>query len=271
MMYQRSNIGATLNKKRKIGLAKKIGAYFVFILFFICLANLGLATETARIKKVVVSGNNSIATQEIMKFVDKEMKRNYTWMTPSDNIILLRRTEIKNDILDNIKKINSVKIHTSNIDAIEIVVTERESKNLWCKDILSKNTCYFMDSDGFIFEEALNISDSTFPKFLGLIKDDFIGQNYLRNNFKNVAGLYSAIQRMSFQPQYFVAVDEHEYEVHIIGGGKILINDKKDFESSLLNLQALVDNKYIKTDIVSLKKIKYIDLRFGNKVNFQLI
>jgi hypothetical protein len=63
---------------------------------------------------------------------------------------------------------------------------------------------------------------------------------------------------MNFRPTGFSAISEHEYEVYILGGGKILVNDKRSFESSLQNLQALVDNKYIKTDSEFLKKIKYI-------------
>ena len=52
-----------------MSLLKKIGVYFIFILFFICSANYGLTANAVRIKNVVVSGNNSVATEDILKIV----------------------------------------------------------------------------------------------------------------------------------------------------------------------------------------------------------
>ncbi len=272
MAYQRSNIGASLNKKRKVGLVKKIGAYFIFILFFISLAVLGLTKDQVRIKNIVVTGNSSVSTENILKLVEVEISKVYLWIIPTDNIILLREAEIENEILNTFKKIGTVNVYVHGIDKIEIAVTERESKNLWCKGATADiKVCYYMDSNGFIFEEAPNFSESAFPEYFGLIKDQNpVGQLYLKDNFKNISSLYITFKKMSFSPKYFNAVDEHEYEVYLVGGGKIILNDKRSFVSSLVNLQALVDNGYIKNDIESLKKIKYIDLRFGNKVNFEL-
>jgi len=271
-MNPRSNIGASLNKRRHAGLIKKVGAYFIFVLFFISLAVLGLTTEKVRIKDVVVSGNSSVSTDNIMKIVDDEINKNYLWIIPTDNILLLHRAEIKNQILDNFKKIGSVRILINGIDEIEIVVIVRESKNLWCKGTpADAKDCYFMDSDGFVFEEAPGFSEDAFPEYFGLITGgNPVGQFYFKDNFKNISSLYNTLKKMSFWPKYFNALDEHEYEIYILGGGKILINDKRSFESSLINLQALVNNGYIKNDAESLNKIKYVDLRFGNKVNFEL-
>ena len=129
-----------------------------------------------------------------------------------------------------------------------------------------------MDSSGFIFEEALQFSENTFSEYFGLVKEENpIGQFYFENNFKDISSLFDAFEKISFEPRHFYAVNENEYEVYILGGGKIIMNNKKSFESQLINLQALISNEYIKNDIESLKKIKYIDLRFGNKVNFELI
>jgi hypothetical protein len=242
-------------------------------MFFISLIILGLTTDQARIKDIIISGNSSIATEDIMKVINNETNTNYLWIIPTDNILLLRRYQIKSQILDSIKKIGEVAILIHGVDKIEIVVTERESKNLWCNGIPTESKkCYFMDSTGFIFEEAPTFSNDAISKYFGLITEgEPVGQFYFKDNFKNISALFGAFKKMSFEPRYFNAQDAHEYEVYILGGGKILINDKKSFDSSLINLQALVDNQYIKVDTASLQKIKYIDLRFGNKVNFELL
>jgi cell division septal protein FtsQ len=271
-MHPRSNVSASLYKRRRASLIKKLWAYFIFVLFFISLGILGLTTEEVRIKDITVSGNISVPAEDITRIVKDEMGKVYLWIIPTDNLLLLRRKEIKNDILSNIEKIGKTTILIKAIDKIEIVVKERESKNLWCKGTpISPKDCYFMDSDGFIFEEAPKFSEGAFPEYFGLIMvDNPVGQSYFKDNFRNIYGLYSGLKNMSFQPKYFNALSEDEYEVYIFGGGKILINNKKDFESQLINLQALVDSNYLKTTSDGLKKIKYIDLRFGNKINFEL-
>ena len=255
-----------------MSLLKKIGIYFIFTLFLITLANLGLTADKVRIKNIVISGNTSVPSETILKLVDNELNKVYLWITPTDNLLLLRRSAINNQILDNIKKIGSVRILIHGISNIEVAVLERKSSNLWCKGIPSNTKdCYFMDSSGFVFQEAPTFSDDSFTKFFGLITaDDPIGSIYFVNNFNNIYSLFSKFRDMSFQPKYFNASSENEYEIIIFGGGKIFINNKKPFTTSLVNLQALIDNKYIKIDDSSLKKIKYIDLRFGNKVNFEL-
>ncbi len=273
MVNPRSNISASLHKKRQASLMRKIFAYFVFLLFFISLAVLGLTTDKVRIKEVVISGNYSISTSDIMRSVNNEMNKYYLWIIPTDNILLLRRKEIKNSILDVNKKIGSANIYTDGINKITIAIVERETSNLWCTGSPSdKKGCYFMDPEGLIFDGAPKFSSDFFPKYFGLVATGSpIGQYYLKDNFKNVSSLFSVLKKMSFEPQYFNALTDKEYEIYILGGGKILMNNTKDFESALINLQALISNGYIKNDAESLKKIKYIDLRFGKKVNFELV
>lgn len=272
MVQHRSNVGMSLNRRRHTSFIKKIFVYIIFTLFFVSLSILGLTREEVIIKDIVVSGNTSVSTEDILKIIENNISNNYLFIIRTDNILLLRRGEIKNDILNNIKKISEVSISVRAVDKIEIAVKERESKNLWCDGTpaVSKN-CYFMDSSSFIFEKAAVFSSDTFPKYFGLITDENpIGQLYLKENFSNVINLFNKLKEMSFEPKSFNAINIHEYEVYLLGDGKIILNDKKSFESSLLNLQALVNDGYIKNDKESIKKIKYIDLRFGNKVNFEL-
>lgn len=272
MAQIRSNIGTTLNKKRKMSFLKKLGIYFIFILFFVSLGIWGLTTDKVQIKEVKISGNSSVSSENLSKIIQNELNTYYLWIIPTNNILLLRRGEIRGQILNGFKKIKSVGVYLNGLDKIEVAVVERESNSLWCDGgPETTKKCYFMDAAGFIYEEAPEFSGDTFPKYFGLITDkDPIGQIYFSNNFKNISALYEMLGKISFIPKNFSAVNEHEYEINLVYAGKIIMNDKKSFESQLVNLQALVDNGYIKTDIDSLKKIKYIDLRFGNKVNFEL-
>lgn len=272
MIKQRTNIISNLRKNKRKNRTKKFFANFIFVLFFISLANLGLTTKEARIKDVIVSGNNSVETQKILDIVYQEIDRRYVWIIPTDNLFLLRRNEIKKEIISQIKEIGEVKIHNILPDKIKVEVKEREPKGIWCygtpDDI---KDCYFLDIGGFVFENSPEFSDRAFYRFFGLItKDGPLGEYYLPFDFEIVFNLMEKLKEMSFYPKSLYALSDNEYVVYISGGGEIMFNKEKGLEASLINLQALADNKYIKTDEVSIKKIKYIDLRFGNKVNFEL-
>jgi cell division septal protein FtsQ len=273
MVRPRSNISATLNKKRQASLMKKIWAYFILSLIFIIAFIVCLNTKWTQIKVISVSGNSSISSDEITNIANTEINKRYIWIIPTNNILFLRSKEIKNDILNNIKQISSAKIHVNGFNKINISVVERQATNLWCagSPVSNANNCYFMDSDGLIFESAPQFSDNTFPEYFGLISsENSIGQSYLKNNFKSISELFAKLKNMSFQPQYLNALNEHEYEIYILGGGKIIMSDERSFESALINLQALIDNGDIKTDPEALKKINHIDLRFGNKIPIEL-
>ncbi|MFH0755078.1 MAG: FtsQ-type POTRA domain-containing protein [bacterium] len=271
-MYSKSNINITLHKKKRANFIKKIQVYFIFIIFLILLLICVLNIKKIQIKEIKVSGNFSVPTEDIIRLANTEINKKYFFIILVNNIFLLRRQEIEKQILENIKEINKIKILIRGIDKIEIIVQEREVKNLWCKGIpinIGPKDCYFMDLNGFIFEKAPQFSKDIFFEYFGLIKEkNPIGQFYLKEDFKNISNLFNILKKMSFEIKSFYAVDENEYEIYILGGGKIIMNNKRSFESQLINLQALISNEYIKTDIESLKKIKYIDLRFGNKVNF---
>ncbi len=272
MISSRSNIKESLNKKKRASLRKKLFWLSFLVLVLISLVLWGLTSDKIKIKDIKVVGNNSITTDAILQLVNPELSKKYLWFIPTNNLFLLRKDAITENILTNLKKVNSVDVSIKGLTSIEVSIKERESKNLWCKDRdTNPKKCYFLDPDGFIFEEAPTFSGDSFPEYFGLVTSTQpIGQYYARDNFKDLVSLFSSLANASFSPKQFVAVSSHEYEVYILGGGKILINDKKSFESSIANLQALVTNGYIKTDDASLAKIKYIDLRFGNKVNFEL-
>ena len=254
---------------------KKIAYFTIFILFFISLCILGLTSNAVRVHTVLVTGNNSISHDKIESIANGVLDQKYAWIIPTDNYLLLRRDDIKDQILKTIQTINTVQISFHGLNTIEIAVSERVAQDLWCADnpSASKN-CFLMDKTGFIFATSSfaiatsSSATSTFPAYFGFIKDeDPIGKFYFDNHrFNEISELMRVLNQMNFGPKYFYAVDEHTYQVYLRDGGKILLNDAKTFQESLTNLQAVVSNRFIRTDIASLKKINYIDLESDNKV-----
>jgi len=266
-MRSTSKINSSLSKRRRLSFIKKVVYIAIFALFFISLLILGLTNDRIQVKSVTVSGNLSVPKEDILNIVDKNLDEKYLFIIRTDNFFLLKRNKIREEILDGIKKIQSVDISFSNLNTVEVSILERVAKSIWCDGTSANKKCYFMDENGFIFTEAPDFSSNPFPEYLGLFKGGPIGQSYFNSvRFKEINQFFETLDQIKLNPVYFNALDEHQYEVQLSFGGKIILDDKRDFDKDIINLQALIDNGYIKLDSGSLKKIKYIDLRFGNKV-----
>ncbi len=268
-----SRINSSLKKKRRMGLLKKILYTAVFILFFVSLFILSLTWNKLIIKDISVSGNASVSKDAIISIADSKLNENRLWFVRTDNFFLLRGSEIKNEILADFPKINSVKISFHGLTSIEIIISERTPASVWCAgDLSNTGQCYFMDDKGFIYGAAPQFSGNPFPEYFGVIAgDNPVGQNYFgAERFSEISAFFNKLSDMNFSPEYFSAADEHEYTVGLADGGKIYVNDDQTFDKSLINLQALIDNGYIKTDKSFLEKLNYIDLRFDNKVPFDM-
>ena len=267
----KSKISSTLNKKRKIAFIKKVGVIFIFVLFFISLFVLFLTIDKIKIKNIVVVGNSSVLTEDIVTVIQKELDEKYLWIISTNNIFLLQRFEIPAEILENIKKINTVKISLQGLDTLKVVVSERVSESLWCLGTPEdSNVCYFMDSDGFVFNKAPELTNNVFIKYYGVIlKDNPIGENYFSlDKFKDIINFISEIKKIGFKPESFSAISESQYEIVLLEKAKIIFDDKEDILKNISKLNTLIQNNYIKTSSDFLLKISHIDLRYGNKVHY---
>ncbi len=267
-MSIRSRIRSSVHRRKRLSLYKKALYIFIFILFFISLFILGLTWQKIRIQNVQVTGNSVIDKNEIENIAENVLSERYVWLVPTDNFLLFKGGEIKNQILNDYKKINTVHISYSDFpNSIDIEISDRSPEYLWCA---TEADCYFMDKDGFVYEKAPMLTPNPYMEFFGNIQDDAIGKNYLQMKFSDISEFLKSIKDLKLNPIVFRALDEHEYELQLSEGGRILLNDKNSFEKYLKNIQTLINNGFLKTDIESLKKLDYVDLRFGNKVPIKL-
>ncbi len=216
-----------------------------------------------QVQSVDISGNSTINKEDISKIVYQNLDKDYFYLLKTNNFFFLKRDEIKNELVSNFPKIESVDINFYTLNNMKIRVNEREAKYLWCN---ATSTCYFMDKTGFIFKEAPTLSPNPFFEFLGSITYDPVGKYFLKEKFSNISSFIDSINKIGFVTKSFTVIEEHKYEITLSTGAKIILDDKKTFEQDLTALQAIIDNGYIKPGDSSFQKIKSMDLRYGNKV-----
>lgn len=270
-MKAKSNISSSLNKRRRKSFLIRLLLLFIVFLVLFTLFAFFTNNERIKIKEINVSGNTSIPTSSITDIVKARLSEKFLYFVSRDNLFIFPRFDIENTLLDSLKKIEKVRIGFGGFSKMNVYITERVQKALWCMGVPNLvGQCYFLDSSGLIFAEAPVFSGNPFVEYYGLVKDDNpIGQGYLDSQkFQDIFSFLDEIKKIGFVAEGFNAIDEHEYEIYIVGGGKINLNDTDSFAELAKRLKALVDNGLIKTDTISLSKINHIDLRYGNKVHY---
>ena len=178
-------------------------------------------------------------------------------------------------------RIKEVSLSLDLPNTLNLSITERNPHSLWC-DYETPIGCFFVDEEGFIFEKALNFSNDTFFRYyidLSELKpsDDFIPrkpntpirQFVLENEyFKEIDSFVKFIDGLGLEPYKFVGVGQ-KFEIYFgPRNSKIIFNKEQSIKEVMGNFQSVLNLDDF-ADVESLKKLEYVDLRFGNKVFYK--
>jgi len=264
MRRLRSRYADELRKKKRKSLALQLvifGALFIGI--FVGIGYLAQAASL-NVKTVTILGNIAVEESEVENLVREELSGKYLWLYPKTNFLLYPKHKIKTRLASEFKTFRDIDIEIKEDQTMEVRVSEREGKYLWCQS--SGEPCYFMDETGYVFAEAPYFSGNIYFKFFGLIDDGPLGSYYAESNFKKLTEFREEIAKLALNPSAMYA-DSENFELRTSLGIKIYL--KEDFNStkSAENLRLILGSDELKKRSADLD---YIDLRYGNKVYYKL-
>ena len=276
---------AELKKKKRKAFKFKILVCVVFVIVFFLGIALLSRISGLNIKIVSVSGNKIVETKDIEKIANEDLVGNYFFLFPKTNFLIYPKNKIKNDLALNLKRLKDISFDSGNIKNLAINVSEYDGKYLWCGTLIpelqnsSGEKCNFMDSSGYIFDEAPYFSGDVYFKFYGPTEGGkIIGGQYLPNSFTNITAFKKDLEDMNLNPTRFAILPHptgDEGSFWIGGGGPatspaLMFNMDSDYEKLAENLQSAIDTEPLKTDIqTKFSSLLYLDLRFGNKVYYK--
>ncbi|MEK7572346.1 MAG: FtsQ-type POTRA domain-containing protein [Patescibacteria group bacterium] len=268
-------------KRYKVFKTKIIICFFVFLILVVGLSLIS-RIDKLNIDKINVSGNKVIETKDIKEIANKELVGNYLWLFPKTNFLIYPQNKIKTELMSKFKRIKNVFVNDINIKTLEIYVSEYEGKYLYCGEITpqldsrSQQKCYFMDSNGYIFDEAPFFSGDIYFKFYGLAKENNIGNYFNPNVFTKLIQFKESLIKMDLKPLSIWVNNENEIYVNLSTLGLASINPSiifkldSDYEKIAENLQAAITTEPLKGKLKNnYASLHYIDLRFGNKVYYK--
>jgi len=251
-----------LKKKRFI---KKLTFLFLIPLFIFVSIIALFYIPYFKIKKISIEGNSSLDQEKITAEISKYLNDKQFKIFPRDNILILSKKEIINNLLEKFPRLKTVSLIKNFPNSISLKVTEHNSEALFCfknKD----DGCAFIDQDGFVFEKAPYFSPGVYLTFLeeatSTWKLNF--QVIPEEQFKKLIDFKNLLAGEGIKILQIIIKKEGIYELQTNEGWSILLNEKNDSQLTYQNLKTTLDQIKDKR-----KNLDYIDLRFGNKVFYK--
>lgn len=246
------------------------------------------------VRVVKVSGTVAVSPSAIASSTEKFLTGRYLFTVPRANVLFYPKRSIERDILERYLRVARVEARFKNFHTLNISVTERKTEALWCRSILvqerdvgeTRDDCFLLDGDGFVFDK-FDLADQTSPdvlkfvtpsrfpayvKFYGGFSSTTgpIGQTYLSSaRFQELLQFSENLIPLGATVLAFRERPDNDLDVELSGGGRLVINRESDLSSTISNFQSMIFEPNF-GGMEGLKKIDYIDMRFGNKIFYLL-
>lgn len=125
-----------------------------------------LRRKEFQISDIAVSGTRAIDPNQIHDIAQKFISGNYALVIPKTNALIFSKSSMEKYLLDQFPGLRDTVVTFSERNHLLISVTEKRPAYLWCNE-----TCWFVDQEGIIYDEAPEFSDGVFVKFKGRASD----------------------------------------------------------------------------------------------------
>ncbi|MFZ2150347.1 MAG: hypothetical protein WAV15_04280 [Minisyncoccia bacterium] len=280
---------AELKKQRRNAVVRK----FLILLFAVAvLFTTGTylsKVEGLNISSVEISGNKVVETNLIKTSVEEQITGKYIWLFPKTNVLFYPKGTIKATLQKNFSRLGKIDLSVRDRKILVVSVSEREALYMWCGEIppietlrLEENKCYFLDNEGYIFDEAPFFSGEVYFKFYGALDNNAaenpIGSYFSGKNFKQLVLFKDVVSGMGTDPVMISVLPDGDIEMFLArndsntAGPKIIFESEADLEKVAENLQAALATEPLLSGFKNkYSSLLYIDLRFGNKVYFKFL
>ena len=255
--------------------------FFLSFLFLLVLTGLSFLSkwEKLNIDNIEVTGNKIIETKMIEEIAKEKISGSYFGIFPKTNFLLYPKRKIAKELEDKFKRLKDISLNVRNLKILEIALSEREGLYTYCGAVFPEpdngNKCYFLDNEGYIFDEAPSFSEGIYLKFYGRIdKENPAGSYFFQSLFKKLIFFKETLEKMDIKPVVFYLEEGGDIKVFLASssqtGPELIFKKDSDFEKVLENLQSVLSTEPLQAKWKSkYSSLLYIDLRFGNKVYYK--
>ena len=248
--------------------------------------------DSLNIKEIEIVGNKIVETEILKTALEQQITGKYLWLFPKTNILYYPQNAIKNELQNKFKRLQDINLSIKNYKTLKVSLSERIALYTWCgvkipevpeallvESSISKASgtnqkCYFMDEDGYVFDEAPYFSGDIYFKFYGLLDTvNPLGSYFSKQNFKQLILFKDVLVGMKLKIAGLNIINNEDAEMIFLKEAssetepKIIFKINADFQHIAENLQAAINTEPLKSKFKNkYRALQYIDLRFENKV-----
>lgn len=226
------------------------------------------------ISHVDVRGAALVPRSALEDMFSREAASAYLGLFSKNNAVLLPRKKIEENIAREYKTIEKVDVSFDSFHRAVLSVTERKPAFLVC-DPPNTSTCLYADKTGYIFSEAPAFSGQVFLTWSGFAGSGRVGQpntastigSYImpEADFVALNIFIEHISKIGLKVVSITRISEHEFELHLAGGGVVIVDRRLGYDQTLKNLESVVTAEQTKTRGTFLNNVERIDVRFAGK------
>lgn len=269
-MYERTYHANVLKKEVEPKKRPKFSwTKFIIIvgtLIFCSLVIFLIKVDRFQVKSVEVVGTKVSDPIDVSQFVISKLQGNYLWFLPKTSIILVRPKQLEGNIKDNFPRFKNVIVERSGMSVLSVNVEEYPGVYLWCDEV-----CSFMDETGVVFAEAPYFSGSAYLKIYIGERKKFPFQPITEEQLKQIKMIYDRLSSIGIQPMEFHYGSERKLTILYLKDGNIVeiyFDSKSNIETDLETLYTGLHTEPL-SSMYKTQVLKYLDLRFSNKVVYK--
>ncbi len=225
------------------------------------------------IDNIVIKGAETIQEHKVYELVNRQLPKKRFFILNQNNLFSFSKRQAKNEVLKKYY-VENLKINKQLPRTIVVSFKEKTATAIWLED----DIYYYIDNDFNIISkvETLEINTDNYTVLTNAIKESSIADNGVTKKIKigeeylNFAlQLAQKIKNTAIPNNGILAINKAESTINlnISNGPVIYFNVNNDLEKQFKFLTTLFEET-IKGE-ENLKKLQYIDLRFGDKIYYK--
>lgn len=237
------------------------------------------------INKVTVTGTHIINASDVESLALDKMNSRYFYLFSRSNSLIYPKLAIYNSLRETYPRIEKLSVYKDNWHTLHIDIVERQASYLYCGSSIPAisldvgENCYFINSDGYVFDKAPYFSGNIYFKYYTKIPDEnanILGQYLMPvDRFHSISRFIDNISGLGFKPIYVVIDGVNPNLIYLDNTGGtidhvIMFNEDNDLDVIFSNFSASMKIKEFADEInAKYANLEYIDLRFKNKVLYK--
>jgi len=280
-----------LKKHRQKTAINKILFFLLGIIILFVVSIYFSRLNAVNINNIEITGNQIVETNAIKDVVNQQITGKYFFFFPKTNIFFYPGNNIKNALQNKFKILQDINLSIKNNHTLEVSLSERKGLYTWCGNTPPASgvvaTCYFMDENGYIFDQAPYFSGGVYFKFYGTpdvglplcgipTSGDPSGCYFSQQYFSQLIFFKNILVSFGLKPVSTYVTTDGNVDVFLSGtnssttGPEIIFKLNDNYQTVAENLEAALTTEPLQTEFKNkYSSLQYIDLRFGNKVYFK--